>query len=45
MAIRVWMDHIVYLDKPAGALEAMRRGDKTMVARAYNGRRDRKSVV
>jgi len=33
------MDHIVYLDKPAGALEAMRRGDKTMVARAYNGRR------
>ncbi|HUT27461.1 MAG TPA: hypothetical protein VMW85_05395 [Methanomassiliicoccales archaeon] len=33
------MDHIVYLDKPAGALEAMRRGDKTMVGRAAMGRR------
>jgi hypothetical protein len=33
------MDHIVYLDKPAGALEAMRRGDKNMVVRAFNGRR------
>ncbi|HQN75962.1 MAG TPA: hypothetical protein PLQ92_04360 [Methanomassiliicoccales archaeon] len=33
------MDHIVYLDKPAGALEAMRQGRKTMVGRAYNGRR------
>ncbi|NLX47517.1 MAG: hypothetical protein GXY70_05050 [Euryarchaeota archaeon] len=33
------MDHIVYLDKPAGALEAMRLGKKTMVGRAYNGRR------
>jgi len=33
------MDHIVYLDKHAGALDAMRRGDKQMVARAYNGRR------
>jgi len=33
------MDHIVYLDKPAGALEAMRHGKKTMVGRAYNGRR------
>ena len=33
------MDHIVYLDKPAGALEAMRQGKKTMVGRAFNGRR------
>lgn len=33
------MDHIVYLDRPAGALEAMRQGKKTMVGRAYNGRR------
>ncbi len=33
------MDHIVYLDKPAGALEAMRHGKKTMVGRAFNGRR------
>jgi len=33
------MDHIVYLDKPAGALEAMRQGRKTMVGRAFNGRR------
>jgi hypothetical protein len=33
------MDHIVYLDRPAGALEAMRRGDKTMVVRAAMGRR------
>lgn len=33
------MDHIVYLDRPAGALEAMRRGDKTMVGRAAMGRR------
>lgn len=33
------MDHIVYLDKPAGALDAMRQGRKTMVGRAYNGRR------
>jgi hypothetical protein len=33
------MDHIVYLDKPAKALEAMRRGDKTMVVRAAMGRR------
>jgi len=33
------MDHIVYLDKPAGALGAMRLGNKTMVGRAYNGRR------
>lgn len=33
------MDHIVYLDKSAGALEAMRHGKKTMVGRAYNGRR------
>jgi ASC-1-like (ASCH) protein len=33
------MDHIVYLDKAAGALEAMRQGRKTMVGRAFNGRR------
>ncbi|HPD08842.1 MAG: hypothetical protein LLG21_00910 [Euryarchaeota archaeon] len=33
------MDHIVYLDKAAGALEAMRQGKKTMVGRAFNGRR------
>jgi hypothetical protein len=33
------MDHIVYLDKPAGALDAMRHGKKTMVGRAFNGRR------
>lgn len=33
------MDHIVYLDRPARALEAMRRGDKTMVGRAAMGRR------
>lgn len=33
------MDHIVYLDRPAGALEAMRQGRKTMVGRAFNGRR------
>jgi hypothetical protein len=33
------MDHIVYLDRPAGALEAMRRGDKNMVGRAAMGRR------
>jgi hypothetical protein len=33
------MDHIVYLDRPAGALEAMRRGVKTMVGRAAMGRR------
>lgn len=33
------MDHIVYLDRPARALEAMRQGKKTMVGRAYNGRR------
>lgn len=33
------MDHIVYVDRPAGALDALRRGDKTMVGRAAMGRR------